>query len=52
MQPVAGMEWSAHKCPERMLREVQPVLRGRSDLGNLIVVPTCQKAAMDLLGVG
>uniref|UniRef100_A0A7S3QUV7 Uncharacterized protein n=1 Tax=Dunaliella tertiolecta TaxID=3047 RepID=A0A7S3QUV7_DUNTE len=46
-----GMEYSIHECPAKLRQEVGSVLRG-VDLTKLLIVPTCQHAAVDLVQTG
>uniref|UniRef100_A0A7S0RSJ5 Methylmalonic aciduria and homocystinuria type D protein n=1 Tax=Chlamydomonas leiostraca TaxID=1034604 RepID=A0A7S0RSJ5_9CHLO len=46
-----GIEYSIHSCPARIRREVASVFPS-VDLDKLLIVPTCQHAAMDLVQTG
>lgn len=46
-----GMEYSVHCCPPKLRKEVQSVFP-KVDTAQLLMVPTCQKAAMDLVQFG
>ncbi|CAG9461946.1 unnamed protein product [Pedinophyceae sp. YPF-701] len=46
-----GMEWSAHRLPKRHRDEVQAVFPDR-DVTDVLVVPTCQHAVVDLVEFG
>ena len=46
-----GLQVSVHECPRAIRRELALVLPG-VDTEGLLVVPTCQRAAMDLVNVG
>eukprot|EP00798_Chlamydomonas_sp_ICE-L_P002363 gene2363-8671_t len=47
----SGMEYYVYACPDKIKREVNTVLP-TADLEKLLVVPTCQKAVMDLVQMG
>eukprot|EP00195_Chlamydomonas_chlamydogama_P015190 CAMPEP_0202889956 /NCGR_PEP_ID=MMETSP1392-20130828/492_1 /ASSEMBLY_ACC=CAM_ASM_000868 /TAXON_ID=225041 /ORGANISM="Chlamydomonas chlamydogama, Strain SAG 11-48b" /LENGTH=136 /DNA_ID=CAMNT_0049573411 /DNA_START=46 /DNA_END=453 /DNA_ORIENTATION=+ len=46
-----GMEYSIHDCPLRIKDEILTVFP-KVDVSKLLIVPTCQHAAMDLVQVG
>jgi hypothetical protein len=47
-----GLEYSVYSCPPNLHREVGSVLPMVPDLTKLLVIPTCQRAAMDLVQTG
>jgi hypothetical protein len=47
----SGLEYSIHTCPRALRGEISAVLRGM-DISNLLLVCTCQHAAMDLVATG
>eukprot|EP00850_Spirogloea_muscicola_P004193 SM000018S03558 [mRNA] locus=s18:34600:35835:+ [translate_table: standard] len=47
----SGMEYSVHSCPEHYKRELAAMFPGQ-DLGDVVIVPTCQRAAMELVRFG
>ena len=46
-----GMEWSAHAVPRAYTLELQSFFPA-ADLGTYLIVPTCQRAVVDLVPVG
>jgi hypothetical protein len=47
----SGLEFSIHTCPRALRSELAVILRG-VDITALLIVCTCQRAAMDLVAVG
>jgi hypothetical protein len=47
-----GLQFSVHSAPRAFARELAQVLPGVADPGSLLIVPTCQRAAMDLVATG
>jgi len=46
-----GLEFSVHVCPAKYSTEVSSVVPS-ADLSKLLIVPTCQRAVMDLVQTG
>ncbi|KAL6750020.1 methylmalonic aciduria and homocystinuria type D protein [Haematococcus lacustris] len=48
-----GIEWSVHACPANAYREISSVFPSLGpNLERLLIVPTCQHAAVDLVQTG
>ncbi|KAK3263999.1 hypothetical protein CYMTET_27235 [Cymbomonas tetramitiformis] len=46
-----GMEYSVHDCPRKHKEEVAAIFPGL-DVQGMLIVPTCQNSAVDLVKVG
>ena len=47
-----GIEISIHECHKAIKRELKLVLPGIDIDSSFLIIPTCQKAKMDLVNVG
>merc|ERR1712216_783603 len=50
-ETVFGMEYSVHECPKRYKDDMANIFPGVDTTG-ILIVPTCQNSAVDLVRVG